>query len=75
MVELFNIVAVESLCMVCILKMHNTAEEINGEAIITVKDKLKLTSTGEKDQLGFEQYAHASQKPKTQESTMQYEAL
>ena len=69
--------AVESLCMVCILKMHNTAEEINGEAVITVTDNLnlKLTSTGEKDQLGFEQYAHASQKPKTQESTMQYEAL
>ena len=68
--------AVESLCMVCILKMHNTAEEI-GEVVITVKDNLnlKLTSTGEKDQLGFEQYAHASQKPKTQESTMQYEAL
>ena len=69
--------AVESLCIVCILKMHNTAEEINGEVVITVKDNLnlKLTSTGEKDQLGFEQYAHASQKPKTQESTMQYEAL
>ena len=35
--------------------MHNS-EEINGEAVITVKDKVNLTSTEEKDQLSSKQY-------------------
>ena len=45
--------------MVCILEMHNVAE-IGEGAVITVKDNENLTSTGENDQHGLEQYTQVT---------------